>query len=102
MEIDELISREVVERPRILDVGQNHFLAQAGFDQLDDILNTGREAGRRLGQAIGGRHRQDQAGHQKDNCRATPRFNQASGSHYVSRTQKKHSHTIHLHNLPHF
>jgi hypothetical protein len=49
-------------------MGQNHFLAEAGFYQLDDILNTGRQAGRRLGGAIDCRRLQDQAGYQTEDC----------------------------------
>jgi hypothetical protein len=85
LEINQLISREVVIRPGASDLGQNHFFAQAGFDQLDDILNTGREAGRRLGRAIDGGHLQKQAGCQTGNCDVMVQFNQAPGSRRASR-----------------
>jgi hypothetical protein len=45
-------------------VGQDNFFAKAGLDQLDDILNSGREARRRLGRTIEGRRLQHQAGGQ--------------------------------------
>ena len=78
VEIDELISRKAVIRPGASDVGQNHFFAQAGFDQIDDILNTGREARRRLGRAMDGRRLQNQAGCQTGNCDVMLQFKQAS------------------------
>ncbi len=37
------------------DVSQNDFFAEIRFDQLDHILNGGREIGRGLGQAIDSR-----------------------------------------------
>jgi hypothetical protein len=64
MNIDDLIGREGVGRSGVSDVGQDNFFAKAGLDQLDDILNSGREARRRLGRTIEGRRLQHQAGGQ--------------------------------------
>jgi hypothetical protein len=83
--IDELIGREVVRRPGVLNVGQKHFFAQAGFDQLDNILNTRREAWRRLGQAIDARRLPDHAGDQTGNCSVPLQLNQAPGNRRVNR-----------------
>jgi hypothetical protein len=101
VDIDDLIGRERVRGPGILDVGQNHFFAQAGFDQLDDILNTRRKAWRRLGQAIDGCHLPDHASDQTGNCDALLQFNQTPGSRRASHTQYEHSTRFHLHNSPH-
>jgi hypothetical protein len=82
-------------------MGQHHFFTQAGFDQLDDILNAGREAWRRLGLAMDGGHWQDQAGRQTDNCDVLLQFNQKQSRYRASRTHNEHSNRFHLNNMAH-
>ena len=64
MEIDQLIGRKTIKCAGILEIRQNNLFAQAGLDQFNHILNSGREARRRLGAAIEGGHRRNQARHQ--------------------------------------
>lgn len=74
VEVNELIGRKVVKRPGVSDVGEDHLFAQAGFDELDDILNARREAWERLGRADDGRDLQNQAGYQTGNCEVMVKF----------------------------
>jgi hypothetical protein len=101
MDIDDLIGREGVGRSGVSDVGQDHFFAQTGLDQLDDILNTGREARRRLGPAIDGRHLQHQAGGQTGQGSVLLQFNQTPAMRRAGRIQDHVSDTFHLYNLAH-
>ena len=101
VDIDELISREGVNRTGVLDVGQNHFFAQAGLDQLDDILNSGREAWRRLGRTMDGRRLQDQTGNQTGKGELLPHSKQTPGNRRVIHIRNNHADRVHLNNLPH-
>ena len=101
MNVDDLIGREVVRRPGVSDVGQDHFFTQAGLDQLDDILDSGREARCRLGRTIEGRHLQHQAGGQAGESGVEFQFNQTPASRYARRMQDHVSDTFHFYNLAH-
>jgi hypothetical protein len=101
MDIDDLIGREGVRRPCVSDVGQDHVFAQAGLDQLDDILNTGWEARRRLGQAIDGRCLQQEAGNHTRDRDVMLKFEQTPAKRRDGCIQVHVSDTFHLYNLAH-
>jgi hypothetical protein len=82
-------------------VGQDHVFTQVCFDQPDDILNTGREAWRRLSQAIDGRHWQNQASRQTGDYDVVLQFSETRRSRRAERTQNEHSDDFHRNNPPH-
>jgi hypothetical protein len=101
VKVDELISGQGVECPGVLDVGQDDVLAQAGFDQLDDILNARRQAGRRLGRAMDGRRLQNQADYQTNDCDVTAHSIQTPRSRRAGSIHNERSDRIHLNNMAH-
>ena len=65
---------------------------------IDDILDTGREARRRLAPTMHGRRLQNQGGGQTGHCGATVHFNRAPGSTRARRTQHEQLDRVHLYN----
>jgi hypothetical protein len=99
VKIDELIGGEAVERPAVLYMGQDYLFAQASFDELDDILNTGREVRRCLGQAIADRRLHHQAGYQARNSDVLLEFSHTPGRRRATRIQYEHFDKFHLNSL---
>jgi hypothetical protein len=101
MDIDDLIGREGVRRSGVSDVSQDHFFAQAGLDQFDDILDARREARRRLGRTIEDRRLQHQPGGQAGEGGVILQLNQTPARRCTWRIQDHVSDRFHLYNLAH-